>query len=143
MPAAFTRISAAELADRFSKLPVWARRCRLARIQAKLSRHEAAAAWGVPFGTLQRWEQGMNEPSVEVKARLAPILDAILGETVSIQLPAHNQTEIATELGISRSLASYYKGQGMPVDSADAAREWMSQRRGKWKRKSQKSVNSD
>lgn len=54
-----------------------------ARVGAGLTQAEAAKAAGVPLGTLRRWEQGVNEPSIDCIIQLADVYgvscDVLLG----------------------------------------------------------------
>lgn len=49
-------------------------RLRAAREASGLSRAEAEGRAGLPKRTLERWEQGLNEPGALWLAKLAPVL---------------------------------------------------------------------
>lgn len=54
-----------------------------ARAKAGLTQAQAASLSGVPLGTLRRWEQGVNEPSIDSIIQLADLYgvstDELLG----------------------------------------------------------------
>ena len=58
-----------------------------ARKKAGLTQAQAAEISGIPLGTLRRWEQGVNEPSIDFIVQLADIYqvstDELLGSSFS------------------------------------------------------------
>jgi transcriptional regulator with XRE-family HTH domain len=55
-------------------------RMKRLREAAGLSQPQAAAAAGVPVGTLRNWEQGLRMPALDAAARLAKAIGVSLDE---------------------------------------------------------------
>ncbi len=64
-----------------AETPKLATQIKAARERLGLSQSEAAAAWGVPVRTLQKWEQSSSTPRGETLARLWPILFPAQGKS--------------------------------------------------------------
>lgn len=62
---------------------------RVLREEQKLTQAKAAAQAGVSSKTLERWERGVNEPSVSSLAQLIPILQGSIEDALHLLVNPH------------------------------------------------------
>lgn len=80
-----------------------------ARKKSGLTQAQASEKSGIPLGTLRRWEQGVNEPSIEDIVRLADLYSVSTDELLGSAFAAIEYDSGTTLTADERQLVTLYR----------------------------------